>query len=430
MTKPSTQSVIVVAIAVLAVAGGAYYFLAPGRQASAAASAPAAPKPALTVTAALPETTRLPIKLAANGNIAAWQEAVIGAESVGLRLTEVRANVGDVVKAGQVLATFSTDSVQADVAQARASLLEAQATAADAAANAERARGLQSSGALSAQQISQYLTLEKTARARAEAAQAVLGAQQLRGRQTQVLAPDSGVISARAATVGAVAGNGAELFRMIRQGRLEWRADVTSSELGRIGVGTPVSVVPASGGELRGRVRMVAPSVDPLTRSALVYVDLPPMSTARMVASSPAGAAEPALPGGRRSAPSGGSAAHEVASVGAALPGMFARGEFELGTTDALTVPQRALVVRDGFNYLFRLGPDNRVSQLKVQTGRLAGERVEVVSGLPADARIVVNGAGFLNDGDLVRVAEEITPNQTAAQAASAPTAIKPGVSP
>ena len=395
MNKPTAKSVIVAAIAVLAVAAGAFYFLAPGRQA-AAKPAQAAPKPALTVTAETPQTTRLPIRLAANGNIAAWQEAVIGAESSGLRLTEVRANVGDVVKAGQVLATFSTDSVQADVAQARASLLEAQANAADATANAERARSLQSSGALSAQQINQYLTLEKTARARAEAAQAVLGAQQLRGRQTQVLAPDSGVISARTATVGSVVGSGAELFRMIRQGRLEWRAEVTSAELGRIGVGTPVSVVPASGGELKGRVRMVAPSVDPLTRSALVYVDLP----------SSASKASPAR------------------------AGMFARGEFELGATDALTVPQRALVVRDGFNYLFRLGEGNRVSQLKVQTGRLAGERVEVVSGLPADARIVVNGAGFLNDGDLVRLGQENESKQASPQAAPASTAIKNGAAP
>ncbi|WP_029527105.1 efflux RND transporter periplasmic adaptor subunit [Polaromonas glacialis] len=395
MNKPTTKSVIVAAIAVLAVAAGAYYFLAPGRQA-AAKPAQAAPKPALTVTAETPQTTRLPIRLVANGNIAAWQEAVIGAESAGLRLTEVRANVGDVVKAGQVLATFSTDSVQADVAQARASLLEAQANAADAAANAERARSLQSSGALSAQQINQYLTLEKTARARAEAAQAVLGAQQLRGRQTQVLAPDSGVISARTATVGSVVGSGAELFRMIRQGRLEWRAEVTSAELGRIGVGTPVSVVPASGGELKGRVRMVAPSVDPLTRSALVYVDLP----------------------------------SAAAKGSTARAGMFARGEFELGATDALTVPQRALVVRDGFNYLFRLGEGNRVTQLKVQTGRLAGERVDVVSGLPADARIVVNGAGFLNDGDLVRVVQENESKQASPQAAPASTAIKNGATP
>lgn len=387
MKKLKLKPAALIAFVVIAVAAGAFFVFSSGKPDAAAAGTKPTAKPALTVTAAQPEPTRLPIRLAANGSITAWQEAIIGSESSGLRLTEVRVNVGDAVKAGQVLATFATDSVQADVAQARASLLEAQANAADAAANAERARTLQNSGALSTQQINQYLTTEQTAKARAEAAQAVLAAQQLRGRQTQVLAPDSGVISARTATVGAVVGNGVELFRMIRQGRLEWRAEVTSAELGRITAGTTAIVRPASGGELNGRVRMIAPSVDPQTRSALVYVDLP----------SSAGKGSPAK------------------------AGMFARGEFDLGASNALTVPQRALVVRDGFNYVFRLGADNRVSQLKVQTGRLAGERVEVVSGLPADARIVVNGAGFLNDGDLVRVSEEAASNQAAAPTSPSP---------
>jgi len=371
MNKFKLKPVAVIAIVVVvAIAAGAFFFLSSEKTEKAEADGKAAPKPALTVTAAQPQPARLTIALAANGNIVAWQEAIIGSESNGLRLTDVRANVGDVVKAGQVLATFSTESVQADVAQARASLLEAQASASDAAANAERARTLQNSGALSTQQINQYLTTEKTARARAEAAQAVLGAQQLRGRQTEVLAPDSGVISARTATVGAVVSAGTELFRMVRKGRLEWRAEVTSAELGRITTGTTAVIRPASGGELRGRVRMIAPTVDPQTRSALVYVDLP-------------------------------------ASAGKDAPakaGMFARGEFNLGTSEALTVPQRAIVVRDGFNFVFQLSADNRVSQIKVQTGRLVGDRVEIVSGLTADARIVVDGAGFLNDGDVVRI--------------------------
>lgn len=391
MNKFKLKPVAVIAIVVVAVAAGAFFFFSPGNSGDAATDAKAAPKPALTVTAAQPQPARLAIALAANGNIVAWQEAIIGSESNGLRLTDVRANVGDVVKAGQVLATFSTESVQADVAQARASLLEAQASASDAAANAERARTLQNSGALSTQQINQYLTTEKTARARAEAAQAVLDAQQLRGRQTQVLAPDSGVISARTATVGAVVSAGTELFRMVRKGRLEWRAEVTSAELGRITTGTTAVIRPASGGELRGRVRMIAPTVDPQTRSALVYVDLP-------------------------------------ASAGKDAPakaGMFARGEFNLGTSEALTVPQRAIVVRDGFNFVFQLSPDNRVSQVKVQTGRLVGDRVEVVSGLTADTRIVVDGAGFLNDGDLVRIgaAAEVAAGASKPNAAAAPIA-------
>ena len=201
------------------------------------------------------------------------------------------------------------------------------------------------------------------------AAKATLTQQQLRLKYTQVVAPDSGVISARSATVGAVVGIGTELFRMIRQGRLEWRAEVTAPDLGRIKPGMRAFVRAASGGEVTGKVRTVAPSVDPQSRIALVYVDLPP-----------------ALSG---NAP--------------LKAGMFASGRFALGASSALTVPQQAIAVRDGFSYVFRLNRDSRVSQLKVTTGRRLGDRVEVTGGLAAGTPIVVSGAGFLNDGDLVR---------------------------
>ncbi|MDP2370985.1 efflux RND transporter periplasmic adaptor subunit [Rhodoferax sp.] len=329
-------------------------------------------KPALTVTTTQAQASALPIHLSANGNVAAWQEASVGAESSGLRLAEVLVNVGDVVQRGQLLARFADDSVQADVAQARAGVAEATAMALEATANADRVRALQNTGTFSGQQINQYLTAEQTAKARVESAKAALASQQLRLRNTQVLAPDGGVISARSATVGAVLANGTELFRLIRQGRLEWRAEVTATELGQVAPGTAVTVTSASGAQLRGRVRMVAPTVDPQTRSGLVYVDLP--------ADGKAGVAS-----GFKS-------------------GMFARGEFELGQSNALTVPQQSVVVRDGFSYVFRMGPDQRVNQLKVQIGRRVAERVEVLGGLDAQAVLVASGAGFLNDGDLVKV--------------------------
>lgn len=345
-----------------------------------------APKPALTVTAVLPQAGTLPLQISANGNVAAWQEASIGSEAAGLRLLEVRANVGDVVKKGQVLATFAAESVQADVAQARANLLETQANVADAKGNAERARTLQNTGALSAQQINQYLTTEQVALARAEAAKATLAVQQQRLKNTQVLAPDSGVISARSATVGAVLGSGTELFRMVRQGRLEWRAEVTAAELGRVRVGGSATVRAADGTRVQGKVRMVAPTVDVQTRAGLVYVDLP---------------------------------------ASALKAGMYATGDFVLGKSNALTVPQTAVVVRDGFSYVYRVNADSRVAQLKVQTGRQVGDRVEITSALPADARLVAIGGGFLADGDLVRVVESSKPNVPPAQSAPAAAASK-----
>jgi len=378
--KTMKRSTLAIALIALVVAIAAIFFMMGGKPSDKAGDHAAAakgkdgaasPRPALTVTVARPEATELMLTLAANGNVAAWQEAVVGSESNGLKLAEVRVNVGDTVKKGQVLAVFSPETVQADIAQARASLAEARATAADAAGNAARARTLQATGALSQQQINQYQTTEQTARARVEAAEAVLAAQQVRGRNTQVLAPDDGVISARTATVGSVVAAGTELFRLIRQGRLEWRAEVTSAELSRVSVGTTAFVVSASGAQVRGKVRSIAPTVDPQTRAALVYVDLP-----------------------------------NVQQNTGVKAGMFARGDFELGRSTAPTVPQAAVVPRDGFNNVFILKPDNKVSQLKVQVGRRLNDRIEITSALPDGARIVVQGAGFLNDGDLVRVVD------------------------
>ncbi len=345
--------------------------------------APVAARPALTVTSIRAQISALPIKLSANGNVAAWQEASIGAEISGLRLAEVLVNVGDVVQRGQVLARFATEAVQSDVAQARAAVTEASANAQEASANADRVRALQNTGVFSGQQINQYLTAEQTARARVESVKAGLAAQMLRLQYAEVRAPDGGVISARLATVGAVVGAGAELFRLIRQGRLEWRAEVSSAELSRLRPGAAVTVLAASGTELKGRVRMVAPTVDPQTRSGLVYVDLPRQS----------------------------------GSPSSFKAGMFARGEFDLGSSPALTVPQQAVVVRDGFSYVFRLNADQRVSQLKVQTGRRIGERVELLDGVGAEALLVASGAGFLNDGDLVKVAPGSATNPASALA-------------
>lgn len=347
----------------------------------------AAPKPALTVSVTTPQQAMLPVTLTANGNLAAWQEAIIGAEAGGLRVSEVLVNVGDRVRRGQPLARFDADGVRADAAQVRASLAEAEATLAEAANNAARARTLQQTGAMSASQINQYLTAEKTAEARVAAMRAQVQQQQVRLNQTVVHAPDDGVISARNATVGAVVNPGAELFRLIRKGRLEWRAEVTASELGRVTPGTRAIVTATSGARLEGRVRMVGPTVDPQTRIAIVYADLKP------------------LPG---------------PAAGSARAGMFARGEFDLGAMPALTVPQPAIVVREGFSYVFRVNPDNRVSQVKVQTGRIAGDRVQILSGVTPDMRIVASGGGFLNDGDVVRVVGDNGPATPAAPPASA----------
>jgi len=344
--------------------GSAAFFSATSGAAEDKKAAPA--KAALTVTTVQLVQSSLPLRLPANGTVMAWQEAIIGSETNGLRLVDVKVNVGDRVAKGQVLASFATEQVNAEVAQAQASFAEAQANALDAAGNADKARTLQASGALSEQQINQYITAGIAAKARFEAAKAMLAVQQLRLKQTEVIAPDSGVISSRSATLGAVVGSGTELFKMIRGGRLEWRAEVTSAEMAAIKLGTAATVTAASGAQVQGKVRMLAPTVDSVTRNALVYVDLPINANIKA--------------------------------------GMYARGEFELGASSVLSLPQQALVLRDGFTYAMRLEPGNKISQVKLQTGRRAGDAVEIIKGAKVSEQFVASGAAFLADGDLVKV--------------------------
>jgi RND family efflux transporter MFP subunit len=331
-----------------------------------------APRPVLSVNTIQASVQNIPLTLTANGSVAAWHEAIVGAEVSGLRLAEVRVQVGDAVKKGQVLAVFADESVQADVAQARALLAETEATLADAHINAGRARQVSGSGALSAEQIAQYLTAEKAAQAKVQSAKAQLDAQLLRQRYTRVVASDDGTISSRSAALGAVAAQGQELFRLIRQNRLEWRAEVVANELPKIRPGVEVQLQAPGVGGVRGKVRTIAPTVDTQTRNALVYVDVPD-----------------AIRQGLR-------------------PGMFASGEFRLGSSQGLSVPQDALSQREGFNYLFRLGAVEgdraRVTQIKVQPGRRIDGRVEILTGLNPGDRLVASGGAFLADGDIVKV--------------------------
>jgi len=335
-----------------------------------AAAAEAAPKAALTVTTVHPEMRDWMQKIVATGNVQPWQEAVIGAEVSGLRLVEINADVGDTVKRGQVLARFADEVVANDVAQQRAMLGEARARLAEAEANDAGAQKLKDSAAMSTQELTQYRTAAQSARAQAQIAEARLQSELLRLGYTRVLAPDDGVISSRAATLGAVMQSGGELFRMIRRGRLEWRAELPEGQLRSVKPGQKVLLNAASGAGVSGTVRRVSPVVDMQTRNGMVYVDL---------------ADAPGL-----------------------KAGMFAKGEFVLGASAALTVPQAALVVRDGYSYVYRIGEGQRVAQVKVLAGRRVGDRIEV-SGVKPDELLVASGAGFLNDGDTVRVEKAAT---------------------
>lgn len=321
---------------------------------------------ALTVTAEVPVEREWPETVLAGGWLKPWHEAISAAEISGLRITDVFVDIGSVVTKGQVLARLADDIVRADLRKEEALLATAKVDLARAKANAERARKMKGSGVLSDEKIIEYLSTEQRAMAGIESAQALVESQKIRLSQTTIVAVDDGLITSRSAQLGAVVASGTELFRLVRQQRIEWQAEVSARYRPFIKEGLAATIHGPGGQQIKGTVRLVAPTVSADTGRAPVYISLP-------------AEAHPPI-------------------------GLYATGQIELGTEAALTVPETALFVRDGLNYLFTVDGDKRVTRLRVETGRRNDGEVEILSGLNRLAKVVATGGAFLSDGALVRV--------------------------
>ncbi|WML90289.1 efflux RND transporter periplasmic adaptor subunit [Thiothrix lacustris] len=337
---------------------------------------PAATNAALAVTITNPSAADWNSGITASGTLSPWQEAIVASEIGGQRIAKLLVDIGDKVKQGQTLAILAPEAVQADVAQATARVTQAEASLDEAKTNAGRARTLKSSGALPAQQIDQYLTGEATAKANLAAQKAALQAQQIRLEQTRITAPDNGIVSSRSATLGAVVQTGTELFRLVRQNKIEWRAEVAGRDVASIQTGQSANLTLPTGESVSGIVRVVSPTLDANTRNATVYISLPSDSPAKA--------------------------------------GMFAEGQILTGSSKAMGLPQSAVILRDGNRYVFEVNADNHVLQRLVKTGRQADGKVEILEGITPAARVVATGGAFLNDGDTVQIidkAPETAPN-------------------
>jgi RND family efflux transporter MFP subunit len=314
--------------------------------------------PALTVTTVRPRRELWPVTLTASGAIAPWQEAIVGAQVGGYQIVDVRVNVGDHVRRGDVLARLDSALLRAEEAQLLANHEQA-------IADRERALALQREGAISDQEVLQFVTAAKVS-------EALLASKRLQLRYTNVVASDDGVISARSATLGAVAGAGEELFRLIRQGRLEWRGEVTAAQLASVAKGQLVQLELPDGGTAVAKVREMAPHLDERSRLGLVYADLVSGSQARA--------------------------------------GMYANGQIVVSEAAALVVPAESVVIRDGRTYVVKLADEHAMPAVALQlvvVGRRRNDEVEIVSGLTGAEILVRSGAGFLGDGDIVRVADQ-----------------------
>jgi RND family efflux transporter MFP subunit len=330
-----------------------------------------APATALSVELTNPVIENWPQQILASGVLSPWQEAVVSSETGNLRVNEVLVDVGSTVKRGQLMARLADASVQADLRKQDAAVEQAKLNLTQARNNLQRTLAAAGSGALSNQKSDEYVIDEGLKRAALASAEAEQQSMRIKLEQTRIVAMDDGIVSSRSAVLGNVVAAGTELFRLIRQGRVEWRAELDAQQLARIKTGQSARLVLPGGQRINGTVRLVAPTLSTSTGRALVYVTLPTGSES-----------------------------------GGAQSGMFASGTIELVQTPALTLPQSAIVLRDGRSDVYVLAEDgsNKVSRRTVVTGRRVGDRVELLSGLDASARVVASGGAFLSEGARVQV--------------------------
>jgi HlyD family secretion protein len=325
----------------------------------------------MTVAAAQLEPVELARTISLDGSIHAWQEVIIAPEVGGYRVADVYVDVGDQVKKGQKLVELSTALLEAEVASKQAMLQQREAELANSQAALDRGQSLSSMNLLSDSDLDRLKADALARKAALASARADLQTSTLRLKFTAVVAPDDGVITSRTVTVGQIAQAGSEMLRLLRNNRIEWRGEVPEARMAELHPGQKVKVTTADGSQFDGSIRVVAPTISSSNRTGLVYVDLPSAEKLR--------------------------------------PGMFARGDVEIGRGPAFMVPLQSVVSADGYSYVFVVRSDDTVERRRIETGAVRGGQIEVVSGLQVGEMIVGQGAGFLRDGDLVNLASTTT---------------------
>lgn len=319
----------------------------------------------------------LPRTVTASGTVSAWEEVPVGAETGGLTATAVYADEGTYVRQGQPLVQMNDALLRAQLSQQQAAVQTAQANAARDDAALARAQELKDRGFLSQAGLDTALANQRASQANLAAARAGLSETRTRLSQATIRAPVSGLVTRRSVTRGQIISPGTELFRIVRDGRLELDAQVPETELTLVRPGQSAVVTSdREGGVGRGTVRIVTPEVDPQSRLGVARISL----------------------------------------AGTSLkPGMFARAQIAVGDLPALVLPGEAIVYREGKPGVYVVNRDSTVHFTPIQPGLRQGGQVAVNSGLTAGQRIVVQGAGFLGEGDRVSIAAARPPAPAAA---------------
>lgn len=328
-----------------------------------------------TISAATVAQTNLNRTVTASGTVSAWEEVPVAAETGGLTAVAVYVDEGSYVRQGQPLVQMNDVLLRAQLQQQQAQVQLAQANVSRDDAALDRAQQLKERGFLSQASLDTALANQRASNANLAAARATLAQTQTQLSQATIRAPVGGLIISRSVTKGQIISAGTELFRMVRDGRLELDAQVPETELALIRAGQSATVSSSEAGQTTGSVRIVTPEVNATTRLGLARISLAPGAQLR--------------------------------------PGMFARADIAVGDQPATTVPTGAVLYRENKPGVFVVNGDSTVHFQPV-TVLSRTEAQTAVSGVAVGVRVAVDGAGFLNEGDRVNVAQAVGNTQAA----------------
>jgi len=340
-----------------------------------------------TVTVATVAQTNLDRQVSASGTVSAWEEVPVAAETGGLTAVALYVDEGSYVRQGQPLVQMNDVLLRAQLRQQQAAVQLAEANVARDDAALARAQELRERGFLAQAALDTALADQRASAANLASARATLAQTQTQLDQATIRAPVAGQIISRSVTKGQIITAGTELFRMVRDGRLELDAQVPETELPLIRAGQSATITSSEAGSTTGTVRIVTPEVDAQTRLGVARISLSPGSQLK--------------------------------------PGMFARAQIAVGAQPATTVPTGAVLYRNNRAGVFLLNADGASVRFQPITVLSRTDAQTAVSGVATGARVVVEGAGFLNEGDRVTVSTRAAgqgAGQGAGRAAPAPT--------
>jgi membrane fusion protein (multidrug efflux system) len=323
----------------------------------------------------LPPVTVAPVELrdvedriVSTGELITQNKAQIAAEVSG-RVTEIVREEGSSVAAGDVVLEIDPERREMELASARAGVAEAEAGVAEQRRELARVRELSRKEIASKSQLDQAQTALRTGESRLDAARARFQLAERAVRDASVAAPFAGQVGQRVVARGDWVNVGQKLFELVAVDPIEVEFHVTERDSARIQPGQQVlvSVSPFPDERFGGTVSVIAPTIDPRTRTLRVRAQIPN-------------------------------------SEGRLRPGLFAR--VDLGVSrraDVMLVPEEAILQRADGAVVFRVDGNGTAERVVVRTGLHVDGGVEVVSGLAARDRVITRGHTELSDG--VRVA-------------------------